>query len=505
MASYLDEYLNENEEWVIYAQLIRSDYNRATYGDPYGYEYFALNDLSSTLVVYEGDVLKLYFGGFDTVENFVWSHDLITTNAELSVTGIYTSDVYEIDYQDPSLSEDVTIGSGILSNEIVEDRFYGKVGAIIHFGGERSFLINSASGVGFFVYNNGDDDGVQYLDVFGSVDNPEFDILTDQVQSYFDLGEISYVDYADVTVDDLPWNASAFVYYGNGNNKIHGTSGNDALNGWGGNDTIRGHEGHDDLVGAAGDDKLYGASGNDRLRGDNGADYLDGGVGDDQLFGGKQDDLLIGGKGDDILDGGHGDDRLSGQHGQDTLYGGDGEDVLKGGDGADKLYGGRETDHLYGGDDSDTLYGGSGNDWLFGGDGFLDKLYGGGGKDWLVSGTGMFSLLDGGKGRDVLRGGDGDDTLIGGTGNDRLWGGDGDDAFVFSQFSGDDRIYDFDNIFDWDVIAFTDGPSSFAELTITGDATATLIDWDGGSVTLTGFDIADVDEWMFEFDYVTYL
>jgi Ca2+-binding RTX toxin-like protein len=58
---------------------------------------------------------------------------------------------------------------------------------------------------------------------------------------------------------------------------------------------------------------LFGGEGNDRLKGGDGNDYLSGGGGDD---------ILSGGAGQDILVGGGGADRLAGSGGDDILIGG---------------------------------------------------------------------------------------------------------------------------------------------------------------------------------------
>src|SRR5262249_62322647 len=55
---------------------------------------------------------------------------------------------------------------------------------------------------------------------------------------------------------------------------------------------------------------VYGGDGNDRLRGGRGDDVLSGGDGDDDLNGGAGRDLLIGGRGQDRLHGGDDDDLL---------------------------------------------------------------------------------------------------------------------------------------------------------------------------------------------------
>jgi Ca2+-binding RTX toxin-like protein len=57
---------------------------------------------------------------------------------------------------------------------------------------------------------------------------------------------------------------------------------------------------------------LFGGDGNDRLRGGGGNNVLVGGAGDDKLLGGNARDLLIGGLGADLLHGNGGDDILIG-------------------------------------------------------------------------------------------------------------------------------------------------------------------------------------------------
>src|SRR5207302_5682497 len=74
--------------------------------------------------------------------------------------------------------------------------------------------------------------------------------------------------------------------------------------GLGGNDVIRVNEGIDLPA------WLYGGDGNDRLTGGRGDDVLLGEAGDDTLAGGGGSDLLIGGTGSDQISGGEGDDLL---------------------------------------------------------------------------------------------------------------------------------------------------------------------------------------------------
>jgi len=63
-------------------------------------------------------------------------------------------------------------------------------------------------------------------------------------------------------------------------------------------------------------------------------------------------------------------------------------------------------------------------------------------------------LLDGGAGQDRIYGGDGDDIIIGGTGNDLLDGGTGSDTYRFSAGFGEDRIEDYTDYGDHNIIEF---------------------------------------------------
>lgn len=109
--------------------------------------------------------------------------------------------------------------------------------------------------------------------------------------------------------------------------------------------------------------------------------------------------------GDNVAFNPRGDDWVDGRGGDDDLFGGQGNDILKGGKGRD------------------ILNGGAGRDKLFGNDG-KDKVLGGAAKD----------IIDVGAGADVA---------IGGRGNDR---------FVFKDNYGTNKIRDFDELSDREVI-----------------------------------------------------
>ncbi|USX11945.1 hypothetical protein NHH88_19845 [Oxalobacteraceae bacterium OTU3CAMAD1] len=110
---------------------------------------------------------------------------------------------------------------------------------------------------------------------------------------------------------------------------------NDTIDGGsGGADSIQGLGGDDLLLAAPAQGEsmsyLWGGDGNDTLVGSSGRDELWGHDGNDILQGGDGDDNLTDGDGSDLADGGTGNDRLywHGGPGEDTLLGGAGEDQL---------------------------------------------------------------------------------------------------------------------------------------------------------------------------------
>lgn len=243
-------------------------------------------------------------------------------------------------------------------------------------------------------------------------------------------------------------------------NRLIGNGGRDELRGGGGEDDLRGGRGHDKLYGGADDDTLTGGAGRDRLSGDDGDDHLSGGGGRDRLFGGGGDDDLSGGAHGDMIKGGSGLDSLSGDSGNDRLFGQAGDDTLSGGDGADRIKGG------------------SGN----------DSMSGDAGNDRLI----------GQAGDDIMDGGDGNDRLKGGSGNDTMTGGAGEDVFIFEDADGDDTITDFEIGVDLLYIDAGD-ETMFEELTVSAVGEDAVIDYSGGTITLTGVDAAllDADSFVF--------
>lgn len=171
--------------------------------------------------------------------------------------------------------------------------------------------------------------------------------------------------------------------------------------------------------------------------------------GDDVIRVKGGNDVVAAGGGDDVVSGGKGADRIAGQAGHDDLFG-DG--------GADNLNGGKGQDHLNGGDDADLLIGGRDGD-----------------------------RLNGERGADALRGGQGVDLLTGGKGDDNLVGGKGADRFVFKSGHGDDVIKDFQT--GVDTLDFAT-PRDLLMATV---ASGTVISYDGGSVTLRGVELDDLN------------
>jgi Ca2+-binding RTX toxin-like protein len=162
----------------------------------------------------------------------------------------------------------------------------------------------------------------------------------------------------------------------------------------------------------------------------------------------------------------------------------------------------------------DRVLAGAGNDTVFAGGGGADTYDGEGGSDLIsfeegtgpvvvnlaagtASGWGIFfdtvlnfehvrggtgaDTITGGAGANRLEGAAGNDILSGGAGNDTLVGGAGADQFVFGMLSGTDRIEDFE--LGLDVIRFTSGPQSFADLTF---GAANTISANGTTIHLVG-------------------
>lgn len=105
-----------------------------------------------------------------------------------------------------------------------------------------------------------------------------------------------------------------------------------------------------------------------------------------------------------------------------------------------------------------------------------------------------------GEGRgDTLGGGKGNDIIYGDEGNDKLDGGKGIDTFVFESGDGKDTISDFGN--GADVIDFSGQFADFDAVlaAATDGKKGVAIAYEGGSVTLTGWEIADLKETHFDF------
>ena len=193
-------------------------------------------------------------------------------------------------------------------------------------------------------------------------------------------------------------------------------------------------------------------------------------------------------------------------------------------------------ENVQGSHHDDVLTGDSGNNTFNGLDG-ADRLDGGEGSDWVSywwSDTGVtvnlkdgtsegghaegdvivnIEHVQGSRHDDVLVGDSGDNGLIGFDGNDELSGNEGDDVllglegadvFVFEAGHGDDIIPDFaDGEDKIDLSAFN--LSGFADLDLSSDTfdpSGTIIDLTahgGGTINLSAFDIANVDETDFLF------
>ena len=200
------------------------------------------------------------------------------------------------------------------------------------------------------------------------------------------------------------------------------------------------------------------------LRVDAPGEAIDASTVDGIVFGGNGADVITGTARGDVIDGGLHDDVIVGAGGSDRLGGADGDDVVRGG----ML--------------NDTIQGGAGDDRLFGDRG-VDRLFGQDGND----------LMDGGASRDLLYGGDGDDTLIGGEGHDIFAGGAGRDTYLIRP--GDEawreQIVDFAP--DEDRIVLGLEGLEFADLFLSQEESAAIIAFSGGSLSLSGVRVEDLD------------
>ena len=308
---------------------------------------------------------------------------------------------------------------------------------------------------------------------------------------------------------------------GSGDDSLRGGSGDDSVRGGDGNDTIDGSSGLDTLLGLAGDDLILGGGGNDLIESGTGDDTATGGDGDNTIQGGMGDDSLSAEGGNDLINGGDGNDTIDGEEGENTLTGGDGDDLISSGNGNDLIesgtgddtaMAGSGDDTVQGGMVSDSLSGGGGADVISGGEG-NDTIEGDGGNDTLTGGLGN-DLMSGGAARDSLVGGGGDDTLSGGAGDDTLEagagdvmmsGGDGADVYRFGASVQSITITDFSPV-DGDTIDIDSGAtglSNFSQIqnnaTDVGPNLLLTAPGTGGTVTINGFNVADLDASWFTF------
>lgn len=121
------------------------------------------------------------------------------------------------------------------------------------------------------------------------------------------------------------------------------------------------------------------------------------------------------------------------------------------------------------------------------------EFTGSAGKD-KFTGFNKADTLHGEGGADTLGGGKGNDIVYGDEGSDKLAGGKGIDTFIFESGDGKDTISDFGN--GADVIDFSGQFASFDEIieAATDGKKGVTIAYEGGSVTLTGWELADLTE-----------
>lgn len=256
-------------------------------------------------------------------------------------------------------------------------------------------------------------------------------------------------------------------------------------------DLIDGSGGKDTILGVVRDGTVLGGSGNDRI--DLTSNNLDVGVID--LFGGSGNDTLVASAySGTFIDGGSGNDSIAVEGGgmivgvlagtgQDTLVAGFVSRVAGDmGDGNDVVSVGAISGGVSGGDGDDDM-----TFILFLTGAGEAALFGGAGDDVLTIDSDFIgSTLPGNAAR--FDGGAGNDSLIDTTNSGFVAA-----AFVFSSLWGSDTVSGFDDGID--VIVFdataAAGLDSFDDLTVTGDATQSILTFGSDSITLTGVNIAD--------------
>lgn len=272
-----------------------------------------------------------------------------------------------------------------------------------------------------------------------------------------------------------------------------------------------------DLTNAAGSrpTTIMAGNGNDTLiLSSNFADLIDGGGGKDVISGLVFSALVTTGSGNETV---NLSSQILGAGGDVTVFGGGGTD--------DIILSAYASNHAEAGDGNDNIIISSGSG--------LENVtvFGGAGDDTIIGegsavAAGSFFEIDGGSGNDSfdvavlnnvgsvvsLLGGEGDDKIVfemvrtqgnaalglvnGGLGNDDLTaigtaGNDIQTTFLFDAVWGDDSLTGFlDGV---DLIEFhAAGATTFADLTVSGDATQTLIAFGSDSLLISGLNVADL-------------
>jgi Ca2+-binding RTX toxin-like protein len=257
--------------------------------------------------------------------------------------------------------------------------------------------------------------------------------------------------------------------------------------------SLVGTEIRDRINGLAGDDVLIGLGGDDVLDGGAGSDIMQGGTGDDSYL---VDDL------DEVIDT-EGSNSI--KFVDDTSLGA--VQIIRTVDLGDEYFG------LYVGShrivaidpaqpafDSFSFSDGTNLSYeellgarffeaqsLIGGDEADDSIVGHAGNDQLI-GLGGNDVLLGYNGEDVLDGGAGNDVLDGGGGRDELIGGTGADIYLLYVGSGNDRIVENGESYDYDFVAVEEGLTS-ADVTLERLASGNL------SVLLSSGDSIEVNDY----------
>ncbi|MBN3924983.1 DUF4347 domain-containing protein [Nostoc sp. NMS4] len=246
---------------------------------------FSINSNSGQIIVSDRDDLD-----FESKPNFQLQVTVSdgTDNSAMQAIAVNLNDVSEKTIYGTSSSNKLNGGT-------TDDTIYGYAGNDYLYGQDGNDRLIAGAGNDYLYGGKGDDildggDGIDYVTESADVN---FSLTNTQLVG---LGTDSLIGIERVKltggISKNTLDASSFtiggvyLYGGNGNDSLLGSSSNDYLYGENDSDRLIGNAGNDYLYGGAGDDILIGGAGNDLLYGQTGADIfvLASGNGNDSIL-----------------------------------------------------------------------------------------------------------------------------------------------------------------------------------------------------------------------------